>query len=91
MVPFFDIKPAHAARACVRPLGDGVILGAVFYQDGEHGIELIHIPDGQTVYIPFTDKYRVGRVYSVFLTPFDSAKWLYRMDPGSARIWPAPR
>ena len=78
MVPFFDIKPAHAARACVRPLGDGVILGAVFYQDGEHGIELIHIPDGQTVYIPFTDIYRVGRVYSVFLTPFDSAKWLYR-------------
>ena len=78
MTPFFDIKPAHAARACIRPQGEGVILSAVFYQDGEHGIELIHIPDGQTVYIPFTDKYRVGRVYSVFLTPFHSAEWLYR-------------
>ena len=62
----------------MRPHGRGAVFSAVFDRDGEHGLQLIHIPDGESVYIPLTDAYRVGRVWSVRITPFDSSEWLYR-------------
>ena len=82
LTPILKIAPAHAFRPYVRPQGEGVVFSAVFHDSGQHGLQLIHIPDGETVYIPFTDEYRVGRVYSAYITPFDSGEWLYRYKSG---------
>ena len=66
--------PAHADRPCIRAHGDSVIFSAVFRGSQAHGLQLIHIPDGKTVYIPLTEEYRTGRVYSVRISPFRASR-----------------
>ena len=77
--------PAHADRPCIRAHGDSVIFSAVFRGSQAHGLQLIHIPDGKTVYIPLTEEYRTGRVYSVRISPFHAEEWLYRYRNGD--LW----
>ena len=74
----FDFFPAHADRPKLRAHGNGVIFSAVFHSEGEHGLQLIRKQDGETFYIPLTEEYRIGRVYSVMVTPFRAQDWLYR-------------
>lgn len=81
----FNIFPAHADRPAIRAHGNGVVFSTVFHKSGDHGLQLIHIPDGETVYIPLTDEYRIGKVYSVAIYPFDAKEWLYRYR--SAGLW----
>ncbi|MDO5132997.1 MAG: alpha-amylase family glycosyl hydrolase, partial [Eubacteriales bacterium] len=86
MKPTFDISPAHAVSPCVRPDGSGVVFSAVLRHSVDNGLQLIHVPDGETVFIPFTDCHRVGSVYSVRLAPFEDGEWLYRYRSGSKWI-----
>ena len=71
-----EIYPAHASRPFVRPHGSGIVFSAVFPRGMECGLQLIHTPDGETLYIPFTDEFRVGRVCSAMITPLDSKEWM---------------
>jgi len=80
-----DIYPAHASSPFVRPHSSGVIFSAVFPKNMKCGLQLIHIPDGETIDFEFTDEYRVGRVCSVMLNPFDAGEWLYRYRSGD--LW----
>ena len=80
-----EYVPAHADRPFVRPHGDGVVFSAVLYGEDDLGIQLIHIEDGEAVYIPFTEEYRIGHVYSVRITPFDSGEYVYRYRSGG--VW----
>ena len=82
VVHFPEIYPAHAAKPFVRPHGKGLIFSAVFPKGMECGLQLIHIPDGETLYIPFRDEFRVGRICSVMLTPLDPNEWMYRYKSG---------
>ena len=77
-----EIYPAHASRPFVRPHGSGIVFSAVFPRGMECGLQLIHTPDGETLYIPFTDEFRVGRVCSAMITPLDSKEWMYRYKSG---------
>lgn len=97
MTPRFDFYPAGAVRPFVKAQGDGIVFSTIFHRQGEHGLQLIHIPDGETVYIPLTEEYRVGRVFSVRISPFDENEWLYRyrcddlwiLDPHAVSVLPA--
>lgn len=80
------IYPAHATRPFVRAHGTGVIFSAVFPKEMECGLQLIHIPDGRQIYIPFTDAFRVGRVCSVMIDPIDMKEWMYRYQSGDRWI-----
>lgn len=82
VVHFPEIYPAHAAKPFVRPHGKGLVFSAVFPKGMECGLQLIHIPDGETLYIPFRDEFRVGRICSVMLTPLDPNEWMYRYKSG---------
>lgn len=86
MGPVFDYFPAHAVRPCVRPHGSGAVFSAAFRDGGEHGLQLIHRRSAETVYIPLTDEYRVGQVYSVRVDPFDADEWFYRYRSGARWI-----
>lgn len=86
MIKVPEVFPAHASRPFVRPHGSGIIFSAVFPKNMDCGLQLIHIPDGETFYIPFTDEYRLGRVCSVILTPFDDKEWVYRYKCGDTWI-----
>lgn len=77
-----NIIPAHASRPFVRSHGSGVVFSAVFPKGMDCGLQLIHTSDGETLYIPFTDEFRVGRVCSVMIKPFDSREWMYRYKSG---------
>lgn len=79
----FDIRPAHAMQPFVRAHHGGVIFSTVFHEPGEHGLQLICRKDGSALYIPLTDAYRLGRVYSVRITPFDASEWMYRYRNGN--------
>ena len=81
----FKIFPAHAAKPLIRAHGNGIVFSTVFHREEEHGLQLIHIPDGETVYIPLTEEYRVGKVYSVSISPFDADEWAYRYRSGD--LW----
>ena len=78
----FEYSPAHAVMPMIRAHGNGIVFSTVFHENGEHGLQLIHVPDGETVDIALTEEYRVGKVYSVFLSPFDAEEWLYRYRCG---------
>ena len=69
--------PAHATKPFVHQYGRTVVFSAVFPKGVECGLQLFHIPDGETMYIPFTDEYREGRICSVILDPLDPKEWLY--------------
>lgn len=78
----FQYYPAYAQRPCLRRHGNGVIFSAVFRAGHEHALQLIHLPDGETFEIPLTEEYRLGRVYSVRITPFQAEEWVYRYRSG---------
>lgn len=82
MAQISEIFPAHASRPFVRPHGSGVVFSAVFPRGMNCGLQLIRISDGEPTYIPFTDEFRVGRVCSVMVTPFDAREWMYRYRSG---------
>ena len=69
----------------IKAHGNGIIFSTVFYRAEEHGLQLIRIQDGETVYIPLGEEHRVGRVYSVRISPFDESEWLYRYRSG--HVW----
>jgi len=81
----FRISPAHAAKPMIKAHGNDIIFSTVFYRAEEHGLQLIRIQDGETVYIPLGEEHRVGRVYSVRISPFDESEWLYRYRSGN--VW----
>ncbi|MDO5475685.1 MAG: alpha-amylase family glycosyl hydrolase [Eubacteriales bacterium] len=83
MTHSFTIAPAHAEKPGVHAHGNSAVFAAVFRGDVEHGLQFIHLPDGETFYIPLTDQYRVGSVYSVRITPFEAAEWAYRYRSGA--------
>lgn len=74
----FEFFPAHADRPHLRAHGNGVVFSAVFHSEGEHGLQLIRKQDGETFYIPLTEEFRIGSVYSVRVTPFRAQDWFYR-------------
>ncbi len=74
----FEVRPANAVRPCILPHGDGVVFSTVCHFGNDLELQLIHIPDGETCNIALTDDFRVGRVYSVRIRPFNAKEWLYR-------------
>ena len=71
----------------IKAHGNGIIFSTVFYRAEEHGLQLIRIQDGETVYIPLGEEHRVGRVYSVRISPFDESEWLYRYRSGNSWVY----
>ena len=85
MIKAPEYFPAHASRPFVGAHGSGAVFSAVFPRNMECGLQLIRVSDGETLYIPFTEEYRAGRICSVMVTPFDAAEWLYRYRCGD--LW----
>lgn len=73
----FAASPAYTVRPGTMIVQGGIVFSAVFHDCSDCGLLLYHLPDLETVRIPFTDDYRYGSLYSVKLSDLDPSEWGY--------------
>lgn len=74
----FTASPAYTVRPGTMIVQGGIVFSSVFYDCKSCGLVLYHLPDLETVRIPFTDDYRYGSLYSVRIDDLNPSEWGYR-------------
>ncbi len=88
----FRTEPAFALIPGVTVTENGVTIAVIFRDTHPCGILLYPVDGGEPVNIPFTDEYRMGRLYSVKITGIDSQWWGYRLySDGKSFVDPCAR